>query len=103
MADQNSACTEKHPGSSPNESQRQIPFDAGKNIGGARSATAEESGTVKVNPSPTWGDLVRRRGDFECNGDLLPSILTDPFEKRQGSQHDLAAALLEHTQTLPVA
>ena len=66
MADENSAFTEKNPGSGPNEVQWQIPFDARKSIGWAQSATEEESGTAKVSPPQTWGGL----GDFECNGDL---------------------------------
>jgi hypothetical protein len=41
---------------------RQIPFDAGKSIGWAESATKKESATSKVNPSPSWDDLVRAWG-----------------------------------------
>jgi hypothetical protein len=62
VADQDSTGTEENPGSSPDEIPRQIPFDARKNIGWAQSATEKESATSKVNPSPSWDDLVRRRG-----------------------------------------
>jgi len=58
VADQNSACIEENPDSSPNESERQIPFDAGKNIGWAESATPEESGSAEVNAPETWARLV---------------------------------------------
>jgi hypothetical protein len=64
MADKNSACIEKTSNSSPNESQRQIPFDAGKNFGWAESATAEESRIAEISTPPTWGGLVSRR--VEC-------------------------------------
>jgi hypothetical protein len=67
VADQDSTFTEKHPGGSPNERQRQIPFHAGASDGWAESATKKESATSKVNPSPTWGDLKTRQSHFECN------------------------------------
>jgi hypothetical protein len=53
------------------------------------------------DPSLFCGSLVE--GVFQQPRNLSPSIVTDPFEKRQGSQHDLAAVLLEDTQILPVA
>jgi len=47
MADQNSPSTEENPDSSPHEIQRQIAFDASKNIGWTQSAKEKESGTLK--------------------------------------------------------
>jgi hypothetical protein len=61
VADQNSAYTEENPDGSPNESQRQIPFDADKNIGWPESTTPEESRTSEVNSPSTWDNLVRAR------------------------------------------
>jgi hypothetical protein len=58
MADEDSPHTEEDSDSGPNESQQKITFDAAASVGWADSATSEESGTAKVNPPETWGDLA---------------------------------------------
>ena len=62
MAEHDSTHTEEYSDSGPNESERQVPFDARKSIGWAQSATPEESRTAEVNSPEAWGDLVRAGG-----------------------------------------
>ena len=70
-------------------------------------------GTTKVYPG-VGADIVMesislidpgqsKEGGFERNHDLSPSNVSDRFEKRQGSQHDLATVFFEDTQILPFA
>jgi hypothetical protein len=82
VADADSAYTAKNPGSNLKEVERQIPFDAAASVGTAQSAAEKESATSEVNPPPTWGDLVRRRGDFECNGDVTSTSGVGVHEHR---------------------
>ena len=75
MADQDSSYPEEHSDSSPNECQRQVPFDARRNTGGAESTTSEASGTVEVNAPSTWGDL----GIFSATAKLQELLRCAPF------------------------
>lgn len=87
MADQNSACIEENPDCSPNESQRQIPFDAGKNLGWPESTTPEESRTSEVNPPATWGGLVSSVDyDLFFESKWVAGVTTARAEPSRGSK-----------------